>query len=90
MLEGRNHRYEPIQMPALPSETRGLSLRGHMSWVPWSAQAQSTQRVTRQTRRPEAKIVARAGVGANHALRRELKRVGPEARLPHAKNLHPQ
>jgi hypothetical protein len=87
MVEGRNHRYEPIQMPALPSKAGELPLRGRVSSLPRGAQAQPTRRITRQTRGAEAKIVGRAGVCENHALRGELKGIGRNARLPYRRKL---
>jgi hypothetical protein len=77
MIEGRSHRYEPIQMPALPSKAGELPLRGRVSSVPQGAQAQPTQRIGQQTRDAEAKIMVRAGVCENHARRGELMGIGP-------------
>ncbi len=60
MLEGSNHHYEPIQMPALPGKTRELPLRGRVSQMPRTAQAQSGQGIGTEGKGGEAKVLAGA------------------------------
>ncbi len=68
MLEGNNHHYEPIQMPALPGKTRELPLRGRVSPMPRTAQAQPGRRIGSEAKGDEAKALARAGAGVVHPI----------------------
>ncbi len=68
MLEGRNHRYEPIQMPAVPTEARRFPLRGRVSPMRRTAQAQPGQGIRREDKSGDAKVVARAGGGLVHPI----------------------
>ncbi len=68
MLEGRNHPYEPIQMPAVPSEARRFPLRGRVSAVPRTAQAEPGQGIGGEDKSGQAKVVARAGGGLVHPI----------------------
>ncbi len=72
MLEGRPHRYEPIQMPAVPSEARRFPLRRRVSPVPRTAQAQPGQRIGGEGNGREATVLAGAVAGVVHPICGEL------------------
>ncbi len=82
MLEGSNHHYEPIQMPALPGNTRKLSLRGRVSPMPRTAQAQSGQGIGPEAKDSEATVLARAGTGVVHPICGELESSIPAPAQP--------
>ena len=63
MLEGSNHHYEPSQMPALPGKTRELPLRGRVSPMRRTAQAQPGQGIGAEVKGGDAKVLACAGAG---------------------------
>jgi hypothetical protein len=75
MLEGSNHHYEPIQMTALPGKTRELPLRGRVSPMPRTAQAQPAQKIGAEAKGGEAKVVARAGFLEIHPICGKLKAI---------------
>ena len=63
-----NHHYEPLQMPTLPAETRQLPLRGRVSRLPRTAQAQSRRALGAKAKGGEAKLLARAEPREVHPL----------------------
>ncbi len=73
MLEGSNHHYEPIQMPALSGKTRGFPLRGGVSPVPRTAHAQPGRGPGAEANAGEANLLARTGLSGLHAIRGKLK-----------------
>lgn len=82
MLEGNNHHYEPLQMPALPGKTRELPLRRRVSPMPRTAQAQPSQGIGAEAKGGEAKDLARAGAGVVHPISGKLESSIPAPAQP--------